>query len=222
MPISSATSGATPSIPRPSRSWRSWAPGGAPRAAPSGGAPAPGSDRRRDSDRRRFRPSADPLQVHRDDAAVGLPRLPRPARASDTPTFDLRMRAEAKGLREEAGRVVGVQAETPDGPLEVRADLVVAADGRGSVLRAAAGLPVKELGAPMDVFGSGLSRRPSDTDRDPRPLRRRAHLRDDQPRRALAVRLCHRQGDGGGRSGGAGSRRSGGTWPRWPRPPPTA
>jgi 2-polyprenyl-6-methoxyphenol hydroxylase-like FAD-dependent oxidoreductase len=80
------------------------------------------------------------------------------------PTFDLRMRAEAKGLREEAGRVVGVQAETPAGPLEVRADLVVAADGRGSVLRAAAGLPVKELGAPMDVLWFRLSRRPTDTD----------------------------------------------------------
>jgi 2-polyprenyl-6-methoxyphenol hydroxylase-like FAD-dependent oxidoreductase len=46
----------------------------------------------------------------------------------------------------------------------VRADLMVAADGRGSVLRAAAGLPVKELGAPMDVLWFRLSRRPTDTD----------------------------------------------------------
>jgi 2-polyprenyl-6-methoxyphenol hydroxylase-like FAD-dependent oxidoreductase len=78
--------------------------------------------------------------------------------------FDLRMRAEAKGLREEAGRVVGVHAMTPDGPLEVRADLVVAADGRGSVLRAAAGLRAKELGAPMDVLWFRLPRPPTDSD----------------------------------------------------------
>ena len=78
------------------------------------------------------------------------------------PTFQLAMRAEATGLIEEAGRVVGVRATTPDGPLEVRADLVVAADGRSSVLREQAGLRVEDLGAPMDVLWFTLSRRPQD------------------------------------------------------------
>ena len=76
--------------------------------------------------------------------------------------FDRRMRAEVTGLLEESGRVVGVRAATRDGPLEVRADLVVAADGRHSVVREKAGLEVKELGAPMDVLWFRLSRAPND------------------------------------------------------------
>jgi 2-polyprenyl-6-methoxyphenol hydroxylase-like FAD-dependent oxidoreductase len=82
--------------------------------------------------------------------------------AARHPDFRLEMRAEATGLIEEAGRVVGVRAGTPAGPIEVRADLVVAADGRSSVLRERAGLHVEDLGAPMDVFWFRLSRRPDD------------------------------------------------------------
>src|SRR2546422_833628 len=78
------------------------------------------------------------------------------------PTFKLRMRAEVTGLLEDAGQVVGLQATTPDGPLEVRASLVVGADGRHSVVRARAGLQVDEFGAPMDVLWFRLSRRPGD------------------------------------------------------------
>jgi 2-polyprenyl-6-methoxyphenol hydroxylase-like FAD-dependent oxidoreductase len=76
-------------------------------------------------------------------------------------TFRLLMRAEATGLVEESGRIVGVRATTPE-PITIRADLVIAADGRGSVLRAAAGLSVEDLGAPMDVLWFRLSRAPSD------------------------------------------------------------
>jgi 2-polyprenyl-6-methoxyphenol hydroxylase-like FAD-dependent oxidoreductase len=82
--------------------------------------------------------------------------------ASRHPGFRLQMRAEAAGLLEESGRVVGVRATTESGPLAVRADLVVAADGRHSLLRAQAGLAVEELGAPMDVLWFRLSRKPSD------------------------------------------------------------
>ena len=82
--------------------------------------------------------------------------------AARYPAFQLEMRAEATGLIEEAGRVVGVRATTPAGPLEVRADLVVAADGRSSALREQAGLRVEDLGAPMDVLWFKLSRRPAD------------------------------------------------------------
>jgi 2-polyprenyl-6-methoxyphenol hydroxylase-like FAD-dependent oxidoreductase len=78
------------------------------------------------------------------------------------PTFRLLMQAEVTGLIEEAGSVVGLQATTPDGPLEVRADLVVGADGRHSAVRMQAGLKVHELGAPMDVLWFRLSRRPGD------------------------------------------------------------
>jgi 2-polyprenyl-6-methoxyphenol hydroxylase-like FAD-dependent oxidoreductase len=82
--------------------------------------------------------------------------------ASRHPTFQLKMQAEVTGLIEEHGRVVGLRATTPDGPLDVCADLVVGADGRSSIVRSRAGLRVEELGAPMDVLWFGLSRRPGD------------------------------------------------------------
>lgn len=78
------------------------------------------------------------------------------------PTFDLRMNARAEGLIERDGRVAGVRAETPEGALEVRSRLVIAADGRRSLLREVAGLPVEDLGAPMDVLWMRLSRKPAD------------------------------------------------------------
>src|SRR5262245_55368817 len=60
------------------------------------------------------------------------------------PQFQLRMNAEARDLIVEDGRVVGVQADTPYGRLEVRADLVVGADGRHSTVRDRAGLPIRD------------------------------------------------------------------------------
>jgi 2-polyprenyl-6-methoxyphenol hydroxylase-like FAD-dependent oxidoreductase len=78
------------------------------------------------------------------------------------PAFHLRMEAEATALMEAEGRVTGVRATTPAGSLDVRADLVVGADGRHSIVRAQAGLPVRDLGAPMDVLWFRLPRRPSD------------------------------------------------------------
>jgi 2-polyprenyl-6-methoxyphenol hydroxylase-like FAD-dependent oxidoreductase len=85
-------------------------------------------------------------------------------RAARYPTFSLKMSAEVTGLIEENGRVAGVTATTPRGPLEVRADLVIAADGRHSLVREKSGLAVKDLGAPMDVLWFGLPRLASDPD----------------------------------------------------------
>ena len=78
------------------------------------------------------------------------------------PSFRIEMQAEAAALIEEGGRVVGVRAETPQGPLAVRADLVVGADGRHSIVREKAGLETIDLGAPMDVLWMRLSRHPTD------------------------------------------------------------
>jgi 2-polyprenyl-6-methoxyphenol hydroxylase-like FAD-dependent oxidoreductase len=78
------------------------------------------------------------------------------------PGFHLRMQADVTGLIEEAGSVVGLRANTSDGPLEVRASLVVGADGRHSTVRSQAGLSVEEFGAPMDVLWFRLSRQSSD------------------------------------------------------------
>ena len=79
-------------------------------------------------------------------------------------TFDLRMQTEAIGLIEENGRVVGVQTKTPDGELQIRADLIVGCDGRHSTIRAKAGLESDNYGAPMDVLWFRLSRKPSDSE----------------------------------------------------------
>ena len=76
--------------------------------------------------------------------------------------FDLHMCTEATDLIEEAGRVVGLRAKAPDGDLEIRADLIVACDGRHSTLRERAKLNVDDLRAPMDVMWFRLSRRRSD------------------------------------------------------------
>ena len=79
------------------------------------------------------------------------------------PTFDLRMQAEAVDLIEEGGRVAGVRAQTPEGTLDIRADLVVGCDGRHSTVRERAGLDVENLGAPIDVLWFRLSRHAADT-----------------------------------------------------------
>src|SRR5262249_25626463 len=82
--------------------------------------------------------------------------------AARRPTFELLMRAEATDLLYEADRVTGVHATTPEGPLEIHADLVVAADGRHSVVRERAGLEVETFGAPMDVLWFRVSRASGD------------------------------------------------------------
>jgi 2-polyprenyl-6-methoxyphenol hydroxylase-like FAD-dependent oxidoreductase len=78
------------------------------------------------------------------------------------PTFHLRMQAEVNDLVEANGRVIGVRATTPQGPLEVRASLTVGADGRRSTVRDRAGLEIEDLGAPIDVLWMRLSRKPTD------------------------------------------------------------
>ena len=78
------------------------------------------------------------------------------------PSFHLRMRAEAVDLIEEGGRVVGVRANTPEGPLEIRADLTVGCDGRHSTVRERAGFKPDDLGAPMDVLWFHMPKKPGD------------------------------------------------------------
>ncbi|HET9638439.1 MAG TPA: FAD-dependent oxidoreductase [Allosphingosinicella sp.] len=68
------------------------------------------------------------------------------------PHFTLLQDAEAIGLVEEAGRVAGIRYRAGGEERILSARLTIAADGRSSLMRAAAGLPVRDLGAPMDVF----------------------------------------------------------------------
>jgi len=66
--------------------------------------------------------------------------------------FDLRMSTAGTELVEENGRIVGVRATGPDGDLEIRAALTVAADGRASTLRDSARLHPEGFGVPIDVL----------------------------------------------------------------------
>jgi 2-polyprenyl-6-methoxyphenol hydroxylase-like FAD-dependent oxidoreductase len=62
------------------------------------------------------------------------------------------MSTEAIDLLRDGERVTGVRAKTPDGVIDIEADLTVACDGRHSLVRERAGLEVEEIGAPMDVL----------------------------------------------------------------------
>jgi 2-polyprenyl-6-methoxyphenol hydroxylase-like FAD-dependent oxidoreductase len=83
-------------------------------------------------------------------------------RGSRFPALKIKMSAEVTGVIQNAGRVAGIQGKTVDGPLEVRADLVVGCDGRASTVRAASGLSVQDLGSPIDVLWFRLSKKGGD------------------------------------------------------------
>lgn len=83
-------------------------------------------------------------------------------KAAHYQAFDLKMEAEVIGLIEHSGRIIGVRAKTPDGEIEVRADLVVGADGRTSVVREKARLQAREFGVPMDVLWFRIRRTAED------------------------------------------------------------
>jgi 2-polyprenyl-6-methoxyphenol hydroxylase-like FAD-dependent oxidoreductase len=78
------------------------------------------------------------------------------------PSFRVLMQAEVTELIDAGDRIAGVRATTPDGPVEIRADLVVGADGRHSKVRARASLRVDDVGAPIDVLWMRLPKRAGD------------------------------------------------------------
>ncbi len=83
-------------------------------------------------------------------------------KARGYPGFRLLMRTAGTDLIRENGRITGVRATGPDGPLEIRADVVVGCDGRSSTLRDASALAPRDLGAPMDILWMRLSKRTTD------------------------------------------------------------
>jgi len=83
-------------------------------------------------------------------------------RAKRFPSFQLRMQYEAVDLIRAGQTIVGVQAQTPEGPVEILADLVVGCDGRHATTRDAAGFEVQEFGVPIDVLWFRISRRAGD------------------------------------------------------------
>jgi 2-polyprenyl-6-methoxyphenol hydroxylase-like FAD-dependent oxidoreductase len=83
--------------------------------------------------------------------------------AAKYPNFRLIMQADVNGLIEDAGQVTGVTAQTPQGPLDVKAALTIGADGRHSIVREKVGFHPLDIGAPMDVLWFKLTRHASDT-----------------------------------------------------------
>ena len=79
-------------------------------------------------------------------------------KAKQFPSFRLEMNTEVTGLLRDGDRVVGVTAQSKGGPLEIRADVTVACDGRWSVIRDQSGLPVEEFPMPIDVLWFRLPR----------------------------------------------------------------
>lgn len=85
------------------------------------------------------------------------------AQAAKLPSFHLLMQHKAVGLiADERGRILGARVETANGERDIRAALTVACDGRHSLMRADAELPVRETGVPIDVLWFRLPRRPTD------------------------------------------------------------
>lgn len=75
----------------------------------------------------------------------------------DEPTFTLRMETEITGLLRSGDTITGVRYQGPDGPGELRAELTVGCDGRGSTVRQAAGLTAHEYPVGFDVAWFSLN-----------------------------------------------------------------
>src|SRR5438876_6034633 len=81
------------------------------------------------------------------------------------PSLKVMMSTEAVDLIWDGDRIAGVRAKTPEGMLDIGADLTVGCDGRHSLVRGRAGLAVEEIGAPMDVLWFRAGKRANETER---------------------------------------------------------
>jgi 2-polyprenyl-6-methoxyphenol hydroxylase-like FAD-dependent oxidoreductase len=84
------------------------------------------------------------------------------SRAKKFAAFQLQMETEVVDLLIENGRVTGVRTRTPRGELDVRADLVIGADGRHSIIQARAGFQRREFGVPIDVLWMRIQKKQND------------------------------------------------------------
>lgn len=84
--------------------------------------------------------------------------------AEQLPHFTLRRQARVDelitGSDDREFGVRGVSGEDADGPFSITADCTIGCDGRHSTVRAAAGMSVEDLGAPIDVLWFRVTRDP--------------------------------------------------------------
>jgi 2-polyprenyl-6-methoxyphenol hydroxylase-like FAD-dependent oxidoreductase len=78
------------------------------------------------------------------------------------PNFRLILQAKVTDVQTVGDRVSGLLLETPEGKIRLDATLVVAADGRHSVVREKAGLEVETFGTPSEVVWMKLSKQEGD------------------------------------------------------------
>ena len=83
-------------------------------------------------------------------------------RAKKFPCFQLLMQHEVVDLTFDQQRVSGVYAKNPGGDLEIRADLVIGADGRHSIVQMRSGLERQEFGVAIDVLWMRISKKDND------------------------------------------------------------
>ncbi|MGO8911235.1 MAG: FAD-dependent oxidoreductase [Bradyrhizobium sp.] len=74
------------------------------------------------------------------------------------------MNADATDLIWSGDKVVGVHADTAEGPVEIRSELTIGCDGRHSIVRQCAHLEVDEIGAPMDVLWFRAGKRANESE----------------------------------------------------------
>jgi 2-polyprenyl-6-methoxyphenol hydroxylase-like FAD-dependent oxidoreductase len=74
------------------------------------------------------------------------------------------MNTEATDIIRNGETIEGVRATTPEGSVDIEADLTIACDGRHSTVRECAGLAVEEIGAPMDVLWFRAGRKSNETE----------------------------------------------------------
>jgi len=82
--------------------------------------------------------------------------------AKEFSSFRSLMQHEVVDLTFDQQRVTGVRVKTPRGELEIRADLVIGADGRHSIIQARAGLEREEFGVAIDVLWMRISKKEND------------------------------------------------------------
>ena len=82
--------------------------------------------------------------------------------AKKFPSFQLLMEHEVVDLTFDQQRVTGVRAKTPRGELEIRADLIIGADGRHSIVQARAGLERQDFGVAIDALWMRISKKQDD------------------------------------------------------------
>ncbi|MFP7607601.1 FAD-dependent oxidoreductase [Serratia quinivorans] len=83
-------------------------------------------------------------------------------KAAAFPAFSLIKSAKVHQLLYDRGQVCGVLADTPEGPIRVRCQLVIGTDGRNSVVREQAALSSHSFGSPRDVLWMKIAKKPGD------------------------------------------------------------